>query len=550
MQDDTDGSKKTEKTTLSSDPCDSSSQATQKSKIKWTEALENHFYEAIEHIGSVHRATPKKILKFMNLKFLTKAHISSKLQKCRQTVKRDEESMRRPRMAMYPEFSSAGGYNYRQHPYNYNPRLGNRNLFNGQPGYGLGQSSSMMKNNAGLHDSLNYMNRRPTYDLSQTGSKLFPRRGNLWFQNGTLPQWRNIPGTSQAPRFGQYGATSNVLGMNYNPTTGTTGSSYAGVRTDENRDLVGLGGIGVNGNDNGSFGGIRVHGTGSDSGSLQGMSVHGNDHGSLEGIRGHCPGNGSLEGIRVHDNSNDSLGGIRVHGSGTGYVGEIGVHGTGNGNGSLGENFDMNWNFGNNNMSNHGSSTSVIPSVFSSFLDNKDQSQNSLIAQTGGVIPGLENSKIFNDHHDIDKIFSDINNSQFHHQNQHQGNLTGVNLEAPTAYPLEDINSWSFNDGTDNEELLNSLAANPDMYFPTHDMNITNQGNNHEETFNSLAANPEMHFPTQDMNITNQGTNHEETFNSLAANPEMHFPTQDMNITNQDHDNDEDIMNYLSSILT
>lgn len=33
-----------------------------------------------------------------------------------------------------------------------------------------------------------------------------------------------------------------------------------------------------------------------------------------------------------------------------------------------------------------------------------------------------------------------------HDFEQHQGNLTGVNLEAPTAYPLEDINSWSFND--------------------------------------------------------------------------------------------------------
>ena len=33
-----------------------------------------------------------------------------------------------------------------------------------------------------------------------------------------------------------------------------------------------------------------------------------------------------------------------------------------------------------------------------------------------------------------------------HDFEQHQGNLTGVNFEAPTAYPLEDISSWSFND--------------------------------------------------------------------------------------------------------
>ncbi|KAF8082044.1 hypothetical protein N665_0851s0013 [Sinapis alba] len=483
IQDNIDSSEKIQETNSSSDPCDedSSSQATQKFKIKWKGGLENQFNKAIQHIG-VHKATPKKILKFMNLDFLTKSHISSKLQKYRQTLKRvgeermKKERMEKARIAMYPNFSSAAGYIYPQDSYNYNTRLGNNNLFNVQPGYGLGQSSSMMNNNASLHDSDNSMNRRPTYDLSQTGPKLFPRRGNLGFQNGISPlkeEWRSIPETSQAPRFGQYG---NVLGMNCNPTTG--------------------------------------------SGSLQGMNVHGNGHGSLGGIRGHGPDNGSLEGIRVHGNNNDWLGGIRVNVIGTGSVGGIGVHGTGNNNGSLGENFGTNQNFSNNNMNNHGSSTSMFPYVLSSSLDNKDLSQNDLIAQTGGVIPALDNSKIFNDHHDINEFFSDTNNSQFHHQNQLQRNLSGVNLEAPTAYPLEDTSSWKYNDGNNNEEKLNSLAANPEMYFPTQDMNITNQGNNHEETLNSLAANPEMYFPTQDMNITNQDYDDGDYLNYLI-DPDM-----------------------------
>ncbi|KAG2301148.1 hypothetical protein Bca52824_029799 [Brassica carinata] len=759
IEDDTDGSNKIEKTTSSSDPCDedSSSQATQKFKIKWTGALENQFHKAIQHIGGVHKATPKKLLKFMNLKLLTRAHVASKLQKYRQNLKRDrEQNMNLARIAM----------NYPQHRYNYNTRLGNINPCIVQPGYGLGQSSSMMNNNAGLHDSVNYMNRRPTYDLRQTRSKLFPRRGNLGFQNGMSPQkeeWRSIPGTSQAPRFGQYGTTSNVLGMNYNPTAGSGSlhemsvhgnghgslggirghgsgnGSLEGIRVHGNsNDSLGgirvhgtntgsLGGIRVHGTNTGSVGGIRVHGTGAGSiggtnvpttgngngslggirvhgnsndslggirvhgnsnGSLHEMSVHGNGHGSLGGIRGHGSGNGSLEGIRVHGNSNDSLGGIRVHGTNTGSVGGIRVHGTntgsvggirvhgtgagsiggtnvpttgngngslggirvhgtgsgslhemsvhgnghgslggirghgsgngslegirvhgtsngngslggirvhgnsndslggirvhgtsngngslggirghgsgngslegirvhgnihgtgagsiggtnvpttGNGNGSLGENFGTNWNFSNNNKSNHGSSTSVVPSVLSSFLENKDQSQNNLIAQTGGEIPALENSKIFNDHHDINEIFPDTNNSQIHHQNQqHQGNLTGVNLEAPTAYPLEDVNSWSFNDGTNNEEMLNSLAANPEMYFPTQDMNITNQDNNHEEILYSLATNPEMYFPTQDMNITNQA--------SIVSIAERFFLTLDYF---HDCDGDEDFLNFL-----
>ncbi|XP_033140782.1 uncharacterized membrane protein DDB_G0293934 isoform X1 [Brassica rapa] len=891
IQDDTDGSEKIQEKTSSSDPCDgdSSLKKTKRVTIKWTSALENEFFMAIEHIG-LHKATPKRILKFMDQKSLTRAHIASKLQKYRRNLKRDEDQRMKDRIAMHSTFSSADGYINPQHSYNYNTRLGNNNLFNVQPGYGLGQTSFMGNNNAGLHDSLNCMNRRPTYDLSQTGSKLLPMRGNLGFQNGMLPvkeEWRSIPGTSQAPRFGQYGTTSNALGMNYNPTTGTMGSNnYVGIRGDENGDLVGLGGLRVNGNGNGSFSGARVHGTGS--GSLQGMSVYGNGHGSslggrgvhgtgngslermrvpgnghgtgngsLGGIRVHGTGNGSLErirvpgnghvtgnghgtgngslggirihgnnnGIRIHDtsngygsfggvkvhgtgnsnfspdgiivhgnsNSNDSLGGIRVHGTdsvggirvhGTDAGSVVGgnVHGTSNGNGSLGVNFGMNCNFNNNNMSNHGSSTPMFPSELSSFFGNKDQSQNNLIAQTGGVIPALEKPKMFSDHHDINEVFSDTNNSQFHqnqhqgnlagvnvgmnwnfnnndmsnhgsstptvpsalssffgnkdqsqnnlisqtggvipalekpkmfsdhhdinevfsdtnnsqfhqnqhqgnlagvnvgmnwnfnnndmsnhgsstptvpsalssffgnkdqsqnnlisqtggvipalekpkmfsdhhdinevfsdtnnsqfhqnqhqgnlaavnvgmnwnsnnnnmsnhgsstpmfpsalssffgnkdqsqnnlvsqtggvipalekpkifsdhhdinevfsdtnnsqfHQNQHQGNLTGVNVEAPTAYPLEDISSWSFNDGTNNEEMLDTLVANLEMYLPTQDMNITNQGNNHEEMFNSLAANPEMHFPTQDMNITNQA--------SLVSIAERFFLTLD-----------------------
>ena len=77
----------------------------------------------------------------------------------------------------------------------------------------------------------------------------------------------------------------------------------------------------------------------------------------------------------------------------------------------------MNWNFNNNDMSNHGSSTPTVPSALSSFFGNKDQSQNNLISQTGGVIPALEKPKMFSDHHDINEVFSDTNNSQFH-QNQ------------------------------------------------------------------------------------------------------------------------------------
>ncbi|CAH8382828.1 unnamed protein product [Eruca vesicaria subsp. sativa] len=553
----TDGSKKIQETTTSSDPCDgggSSSQATKKYKLKWTQALEDQFEKAIEFIG-IHKVTPKQILNFMNLKFLTKAHIASKLQKYRKNLNAKEESMKRERIAMYPEFSSTGGYINPQHSYNYNTSLDNKNPFMVQPGYGLGQSSSMMNNNAGLHVSPNYMNSRPGYNLSQSGCNMFPGRGNLAFQNGIL---RSIPGTSQDPSSGQYGTTS-IPGTSQDPSSGTTDSSnYAGVRRDEYGNLVGPGGVlRVNGRDNGSFSGIRVHGAGS--GSLQGLSIHGNGHGYLGGIRVPGTGHGSLggmkihgndNGVRVHDtsngygsfggvqvhgtgnsngsldgiighgssNSSDSLSGIRVHGTDTSYVDGINFHGTSNHNDSLGVNYGTNWNFNNNNVSKHGSSTPMFPSTLPSFLDSKDQSQNNLVAQIGGVVPALDNPNFFNDHqYNINEAFPNTNNSQFHQDQQHQGNLTGVNFEAHTAYPLEDISSWSFSDGTNNEKILNSPTANPEMYcHPTQDMNITNQGNNHEDILNSGDANPEMYYnPTQDMTITNQDYAVEDMLNSL-----------------------------------
>ncbi|KAH0852961.1 hypothetical protein HID58_093593 [Brassica napus] len=605
IQDDTDGSEKIQEKTSSSDPCDgdSSLKKTKRVTIKWTSALENEFFMAIEHIG-LHKATPKRILKFMDQKSLTRAHIASKLQKYRRNLKRDEDQRMKDRIAMHSTFSSADGYINPQHSYNYNTRLGNNNLFNVQPGYGLGQTSFMGNNNAGLHDSLNCMNRRPTYDLSQTGSKLLPMRGNLGFQNGMLPvkeEWRSIPGTSQAPRFGQYATTSNALGMNYNPTTGTMGSNnYVGIRGDENGDLVGLGGLRVNGNGNGSFSGARVHGTGS--GSLQGMSVYGNGHGSslggrgvhgtgngslermrvpgnghgtgngsLGGIRVHGTGNGSLErirvpgnghvtgnghgtgngslggirihgnnnGIRIHDtsngygsfggvkvhgtgnsnfspdgiivhgnsNSNDSLGGIRVHGTdsvggirvhGTDAGSVVGgnVHGTSNGNGFLGVNFGMNCNFNNNNMSNHGSSTPMFPSELSSFFGNKDQSQNNLIAQTGGVIPALEKPKMFSDHHDINEVFSDTNNSQFH-QNQHQGNLAGVNVGMNWNFNNNNMSNYGSSTPTFPSALSSSLG-NFDSYISVHDFE-QHQGN-------LAGVNVGMNWNFNNNNMSNYGS--------------------------------------------
>ncbi|KAF3509685.1 hypothetical protein F2Q69_00005242 [Brassica cretica] len=431
-----------------------------------------------------------------------------------------------------------------QRSYNYKTSLGNNNLFNSQRGYGLGQSSHTMNNNAGFHGSVHYMNRTPTYN-SQTGSKFLPRRGSLGVSSGMFAlkeEMGSMSGTSQeyqAHKFGQY-ATSGVLGMKSNLNTGTTGSNYAGIRIDEKGDVFGPGGIRVNvnenaslgrmrvtGNGNGSLGGIRIHATGN--GCFGGTRVQGNSNGFLGEIKVHGIGNGSLGGteVRVRGTGNGSLGGtriqgndngfldeIRVHGNHNGSFGEIRVHGndsfgglrvnstdngngcldgvmihgninangslggmrvhTGNGSASLDENLSsMNWNFNNNNMSNHGSSTSRFPSALSSFFDNKDQSQNYLTAQTGGVVPVLQNPRRPNNHHGINNFFRDTVNSQFDH-NQQQGKVTGENPEVPPAYPLESLSNeygvedlmelrLSFDQDYEDENLLKFLLE--------HDMN-------------------------------------------------------------------------------
>ncbi|CAA7024328.1 unnamed protein product [Microthlaspi erraticum] len=536
------------------------------------------------------------------------------------------------------------------HTYNYNTSLG--------------QSSLMVNQNVGLCDSITYMNRRPTYDLSHTESNFLPTE----FSNGMLPLMeeprRSIFETSsefQAPRFGQYGTTSEGLGMNSNLSTEIVGSNYNGNRISEYGNLLGSGRVRVNGYDDGSLGGVKVHGTSNandngngspggvrvhatdtengngsssgirvfgssssggrrvlDDGSLGGVKVHGtsnandNDNGSLGGVRVRATdvenGNGSSGGIRVFGNGSsgkrkvvfdygsfsgmsfhdtDSLGGIRIPDSGSGSsngnvngsVGGTRLHGSGNADGSLGENVvGQNWN-PNNNISNHGSSTSRSPSAsLSSFLEERDQSHDNFVAQTDDVVPVQENPSMLNDHHGPNEGFSNTVNSQFD-QNQFQDEVTGINFGEPTdhdlleleamlsAHPVEDIDTSSFNNGDFTGNQLNSNAAHPledidtlsfnngdftgnqwnpnaaysEMDFLLQDMNTGNHGNRNEEFLNSMAVNPEIYFPPQDMNITNQGN--EELLNSMAVNTEVNFPPQDINITNQGYYSEE-MLNY------
>ncbi|VVB17661.1 unnamed protein product [Arabis nemorensis] len=373
---------------------DSGAQVVKKPKLKWTNSLYNQFLDAIERIG-LDKAVPKKILETMNVKDLTRAQVASKLQKYRKFLKEvkdngtDLTSVQLSRRGVNSNFVSSS-YIDPQHSNNSNTSLGNNNDILSQLRYGVGQSNFMIhnnpsksqlsygvgqanvmmnnnafksqlsygvgqpnfrNNNAGSHDSIHYMNRRPTYDMSQTGSDLMSMRTNFGVPNGMLPLMEksvNIFGTSQdsqAPKFGQFDTTNNVLGLSSNLTTGHMGGNYAGIELSENGDLI-------------------------------------------------------------------APGGIRVHGN--------------------------------------------------------------------------ENPSIFNDHHGINEGFNNTINSQID-QHQNQGEMTGENFGVPTGDllerneilapipPPEDISNWSFNNDNYNDGTLNSVVANSQMQFPTHDLNMTNQ---------------------------------------------------------------------------
>ncbi|XP_057981283.1 transcription factor BOA-like [Malania oleifera] len=65
---------------------------TKKNRLAWTNELHHKFLEAIEHLG-IARASPTRILEFMNTPGVTKHHIASHLQRHRRSLKRIQEGI-------------------------------------------------------------------------------------------------------------------------------------------------------------------------------------------------------------------------------------------------------------------------------------------------------------------------------------------------------------------------------------------------------------------------------------------------------------------------
>ncbi|KAG7538864.1 hypothetical protein ISN44_As13g025790, partial [Arabidopsis suecica] len=522
-------------------------------------------------------------------------------------VKERAREINMAKKAMKSNVASSSNINP-QPSYKYFRGLSKENLFKAQLGDRFGQPSILLNNN----DSIYSMHDGLTYDLSQNGSNLLPMGESHRFSRGMWPlneesgsvlplneERRSVFGTSQmsqVPRPGQYGTPSDISGMNSNLDTGYMRNSYAGISKDKNGYLSGLGGERVSGNDNGYLGE-----------SLDAMNWTLNNNGSSTS-RFSAPFSSLLHNkVQPHHNfttptddllprsifdisqapqvpsfgqygiTNDVIGVKPDFGTGymhnnytginTDQIGNLaglgGARVNGNGNVSPDQNLGtMNWNFDENNMSSYGSSSnSRFSSPFSLF--NEDQSLSHLNAQTDELVPVLENLSLYNDHQSINPFSG---NSY-----QHQGQVSDTNFQFANgdqleinamlaACSIEDINNLSINNvkESSNEETLNSIAANLEMLFPTHDMNIINQhqgqvlsGENHEyandnllnrnsilathslEDINYLSINNVSQIYITCIFMCNVNNSSEKTLNSFAANSEMNFPAPDVNTMNQ-----------------
>ncbi|VYS71140.1 unnamed protein product [Arabidopsis thaliana] len=545
---------------------------------------------------------------------------------------------------MKSNFESSSNINP-QCSYNY-LGLTKENLFKSQIGDTLGQSSLLLNNN----DSIHSMYDGSIYGLNEPESNLSPMRESVGFSRGVLPLNEEsecafeTSQMSQVPRRGQYGTPSDISGINSNLGTGYMCNSYAGISIDKNGHMLGLGGAIVDSNGNGHLG---------ESLGAMNWNLNNNDVRNYESStsRFSSPFSSFLHNkVQPHHNLISQTDGLlstsildtsqvpsfgqygipndvvgmepefgtsymhsNYNGINTDQVGNLVGLGRErvnvNGNVSLGQNLgSMNWNFDENNMSNHGSSTSRFSSPFSSF---EDQSLSHLNEETNELVPGLENLSLYNDHQSINPFLGNTINSHFV-ENQDQGLVNNENLEFAnddqlerneilTTYSVEDINNLSINNVklNSNGETLNSTAANLEMLFPTLDMNIVNQhqgqvlsGGNLEfandnqlernailagysiEDINNLSINNHQGqvlsgvnfefandnqfernailagYSIEDINnlsINNVNDNsNEETLNSIAANNEMNFTILDVNTINQVNGNsNEETLNSI-----
>ncbi|XP_010491325.1 PREDICTED: putative two-component response regulator ARR21 [Camelina sativa] len=234
----TDGSRKNRKRKPNGGSEDGApSQPSKKTKISWTDGLNDLFLQAIRHIG-LDKAVPKKILAFMNVPYLTRENVASHLQKYRIFLRKvaDQGLMSimsaRGIDSMFRHTQIKESYFNRYTPSTslYDTSLNNRSIYS-KPGQGFGQSRllSTTREPPVRFNQMpyNYMNRSSTYETHHVGSGsnlTLPIQSNLSlanqpFQNEELRSFfkppvmaNKIGQTSQVHGFGQLGP----LAINFN----------------------------------------------------------------------------------------------------------------------------------------------------------------------------------------------------------------------------------------------------------------------------------------------------------------------------------------------
>ncbi|CAA7025613.1 unnamed protein product [Microthlaspi erraticum] len=220
-----DSSRKRKSNGSSGDDVESVSQPTKKkSKLTWTDELQDLFLQAIKHL-TLEKAVPKKILEHMNVPYLTRENVASHLQKYRQFLRKVAEQGLLSLLSIQEKDSILSHGPIREPHYNYctpsstswyETSLNNR-LFYCKPGQGLLGQSRLLSNtrepvrfNQIPHK---YMNHSSTNGPRSIGSNFtLPIKTNL---NFSYQASQNVGSTFFEPSLmaNKTGQSSQVLGF-------------------------------------------------------------------------------------------------------------------------------------------------------------------------------------------------------------------------------------------------------------------------------------------------------------------------------------------------
>ncbi|CAH2073735.1 unnamed protein product [Thlaspi arvense] len=444
----TDGSRKNRKRKSnggSGDNVASLSQPSKKSKITWSDYLQDLFLQAIRHIG-LDKAVPKKILEFMNVDYLTRENVASHLQKYRQFLRKvAEQGMCYSSMISGRSTDSIYPYAHFREPYynNYTPSitswydtsLNNRSFYS-KTGHGLGQSRLLSNTREPVRFNqmpYSYMNRSSTYEPHRIGSNLaMPIKSNL--NISVQPSQNEGRGSFLEPivMANKTGQTSQVLGFGQHGLSAINGNTF-------------------NNNTMSSYGSLSPNQPGMSShGSLTSIQPRTSSHGSLTPNQPGLSSHGSLTPNQPGSSSHGSLApnqhGMRSHGSLTSNQPEISSYGGLTSNqpglntyGSVTPNPGLN-NYGSSTPNQTGGSSLLYGMQL--LLNNENTANNpqphaNATTHQNLEIPQLENLNLSDALGNTNELPCDLSNFPVNHNKPQEEADSTTKFELPANFPTE-----------------------------------------------------------------------------------------------------------------